>query len=189
MTHRGSVPVSVWLLQMCVPLFALSAALVLMALGAPPTEYAARCPTHVTLAFLVFYGVMLTFGALFSNDEDLTDLKILAACFAPALLLILPHHTPYGARAGLWQEILLPSVAVIWAGVVTTFLHIRTAVGQCDVRARIAVPVSMCVMFITIEALLRPYNLLLNFAICVYALPVIVVSLRDHDASVPPAPS
>ncbi len=188
MINRRPVPVSVWLLQMCIPLFALAVGLVLMTLNTPAVEQARRCQTEITLSFLTFYGLTLLFGLVFSDTSDVIDM-IASTIFLSAVLILLPHHRRFEAPDGFWREALLPSIAIIWAGVVMTFLHIHTAIAVCNVRARFAIPISMCVTLITIESLLRPFNLLLSLAICIYALPVIIVSLRDYAASVPPAPS
>ena len=179
MSQQTCPPISHWLCQLVAPLWTLSFCLVLTRL----TKGESRdCQTGSAMMLLGFYGLLQCLGNVRFVRGDMglhSALTLLTAGFAlPLMIGVTLHHGGNEAIGGLWQELIIPTIIVIWTGAAACFSLIWSGTSGYAVRARWAVPLSVGTVLLAFQAFYEG-SLLLNGIVCLYGLPILLIGVRD----------
>ncbi len=177
MSQRPLPLLSHWLLQLFLPLWILALMTIETVLDPSP------CRTMDTFVVFSFFGLFQIFGVLPMVKTHGISGSSLALIFAglltPLFLCTMLHHNGRNPPGDEWEEVVFPSVFMIWSGAFSCGLLIWSGVVHYGIKLRWAVLISLTlvVLAFTISCAQQAF---LSGLVCVYSLPFLVPALKEH---------
>ncbi|MFA5854581.1 MAG: hypothetical protein WC866_05915 [Patescibacteria group bacterium] len=182
MSPRPQPPLSVWLLQLVVPLWLLATCVVLSRWMPEDTTVPSQGNDRGGIVLFAFFCMLQMFGWISAIDrfdgKRWSILFLFVGIILPTFSIVFFHRNDF-AETAAWYEVAFMAFLAIWAASSACLTLVWTGIVIHDLRAYWAVPISLGTVLLAFVAFFHFNDLLLD-AITLYSLPILYVAGRDY---------